>query len=387
MYDRLCIPLLSKSFFLFGGRGTGKSTLLKTLFQREEPLWLDLLEDELARKLSVRPGLLLDLVRAKKYFWVVIDEVQKVPRLLDYVQKLIVENKIKFALTGSSARKLKRGGANLLAGRALVNHLFPLTAFELKDDFDLERVLRLGSLPEVIQSTNTEEAQDTLRAYSDIYLKEEIMVEQLVRQIIPFRRFLEVAAQTNGQPINASKLGRDCEVDDTAIQRYYEILEDTLVGCFLLPFHRSLRKRQSSRSKFYFFDLGIKRALDFSLTSALQEGTYAYGQAFEHFIILECIRLNLYLKCDFRFSYLRTKDDFEIDLIIERPGLPLALVEIKSSKQVDDIEINRFQRFSAELNKSEAFIFCRESRVRKYGKVTVYPWMEGLKEIFSGNRH
>lgn len=373
--------MLSKSFFLLGSRGTGKSTLLKSVFAKDKVLTLDLLDDEFCHRLMTRPGLILELVGRLQDQWVIIDEVQKIPELLDYVQKLIVEKKIKFALTGSSARKLKRGGANLLGGRALINYLHPLTHLELGSDFELERIINHGSLPEVILSKSQEEAEDTLRAYANTYLKEEIVAEQLIRNLVPFRKFLEVAAQCNGQPINASKMGRDCNVDDTAIQRYYEILEDTLVGFLLPPYHTSFRKRQSHRSKFYFFDLGIRRALDFSLRIPVQEGSYAYGSAFEHFIILELRRLNDYLKRDFRFSYLRTKDDFEVDLVIERPGKPVALVEIKSSRKVDVTEINRLNQFAQKMKRANCFILCQEARARVQRKVVVTPWRDGVAEL------
>lgn len=385
----MCKPLLSNSFFLFGPRGSGKTTLLRDFFSQEKALWIDLLKEEEVSRFVRNPNELEQRIAHLSPLpdWVVIDEIQKQPALLDEVHRMI-ENpltwgKIKFALTGSSARKLKRGAANLLAGRAFVNHLHPLISQELGKSFYLQDALQWGTLPKIFDFKETLEKREYLRAYSSTYLKEEIKEEQLVRRIDPFRRFLEVVAQCNGEILNYSKIARDAATDPKAVERYFEILEDTLLGFFLDPYHRSIRKRQSKRSKFYFFDLGVKKALEFTLDVPLRDGTYAYGKAFEHFIILECMRLNDYLRKDFRFSYLRTKDDLEIDLIIERPGKKLALVEIKSASNVDDIDIRKVASISKDVPEAETFILCQEAIPRQSEGVTVIPWKSGLEEIFN----
>lgn len=384
MYKRLCNPLLTKSFFLLGSRATGKSTLLEALFSQKCTLWLDFLDDDVFREYSQRPELLVERLAAQKTppDWVIIDEVQKVPAILDTVHKIIFKEKQKFALTGSSARKIKRGGANLLAGRALIYHLYPLTFIEIGQDFDLLNVLQFGSLPEIVTAHSKAEAEQTVRAYVNTYLREEILIEQLVRNIRPFRQFLEVAAQCNGQILNFARMGRDCGVDGTAIERYFQILEDTHVGLMLQPFHTSIRKRQSERPKFYFFDLGVRRVLEGLIGQPVLAGNFQFGKLFEHFIILEIVRLNDYLQRDFRFSYLMTKDNAEIDLIIERPGQTAVAVEIKSSTNVETVEINKLNRLARDLTNSESIVISRETAARRVEGVMIWPWQQGVRWLF-----
>jgi len=383
MHKRLLNPLLSKSFFIFGSRSTGKSTLLHELFADKKTLWIDLLDDATFREYSHRPELLHERIAgAAQVEWVVIAEVQKIPALLDTIHQIIFKKKQKFALTGSSARKLKRGGANLLAGRALVYHLYPLTFVEMADDFDLFETLQYGSLPEIVNASSREEAQETLRAYVNTYLREEILIEQLVRNVTPFRKFLEVAAQCNGQIINYAKIGRDCGVDGTAIERYFQILEDTHVGFTLQPFHLSIRKRQAQKPKFYFFDLGVRRFLEGLISFPAVEGNFQFGKMFEHFIILEIMRLAEYYKKDFRLSFLMTKENAEIDLIVERPGQTTLAIEIKSATLVDEVEIGKMQRLGNDLENSELVILSRETLRRQVQDVSIQPWREGILRIF-----
>jgi uncharacterized protein len=341
LFPRLCQPLISRSFFLFGARGTGKSTLLHQLLDTTNALWIDLLDTESEDRYGRHPAALLEQVRARHrdqpgqmWEWIVIDEIQKAPRLLDVVHAILESRQFtppKFALTGSSARQLRHGGANLLAGRAFVQNLHPLTFLELGDTFDLDRVLNWGSLPEVFHFQNDLERRDYLTSYGRTYLREEVWNEHLIHKLDPFRKFLEVAAQSSGQPLNVSAIARDVGVDDKTVRKYFQILEDTLLGFFLEPFSGSVRKRQLQASKFYVFDLGVQKSLERSLRQAVVPGTFAYGRAFEHFVVLEMMRLNDAFRLDYRFSHLRTKDGVEIDLVIERPGEPPVLVEIKSS--------------------------------------------------------
>jgi predicted AAA+ superfamily ATPase len=215
--------------------------------------------------------------------WVVIDEIQKIPALLDVVHSLAKNKSLKFALSGSSARKLKRGAANLLAGRAFKYVCHPLLHSELGASFSMDEVLRYGSLPEVF-SLEAPDKQDYLRTYVETYFKEEIVAEQIVRKLKPFKNFLQVAAQMNTKILNLNKVARDVGVDHTTVQNYFEILEDTLIGFLLEPFDESIRKRQRQASKFYYFDLGVARALKRSLELPLLPSTLDYGDAFEHFI-------------------------------------------------------------------------------------------------------
>lgn len=383
MYQRLSNLLKSNSFFLFGPRGCGKTSLIKKQFKGLKTLWLDLLEEDLYRQYLIHPEELLQLDYSS-YEWIVIDEVQRVPALLNHVHKMLESGvDIKFALTGSSSRKLKREVANLLAGRAFENHLHPLTYIELGEDFKLIDILNWGSLPKIFSLKGEPEKQAFLRTYVNTYIKNEIREEQVVRKLEPFVKFLEVAAQMNGKILNYAKIGRDCGVDSKGVERYFEILTDTLLGFYLEPFHQSVRKRQSQKSKFYFFDLGVKRSLERTLNIPISEQTYAFGDAFEHFFILECFRLNDYYLKDFRFSYLRTKDDFEIDLIIDRPGLKRLFIEIKSTIHLDQIEVNKYKRIKKDLGDVELWFVTREKLKRTLDGFKILPWKEALKNLFT----
>ncbi len=389
MYKRLCNPLLSNSFFLFGARATGKTSLLKGLLPAgAKILWIDLLDQVLYQELLTHPERFVEMIPKDfgKNCWVVTDEIQRLPGLLNYVHKLIEERKIFFALTGSSARKLKRGGANLLAGRAFINTLHPLSYRELGKDFNLDFVLNWGSLPFVFQNQthrhNPLALKEYLRAYVAGYLREEIKEEQIVRQLDPFARFLEVAAQHNGNIINASKIARDSLTDSAAVLRYFEILADTLLGFFLEPYNRSVRKVQTAKSKFYFFDVGVRRAIEGVLDSTVVSQSSTYGQSFEHFFILECKRLSQYLKKEDRLYYIRTKDDVEIDLLIERSRKELWAIEIKSSQRVDEKEFTRSIALAKDLKVSRFLVASREPRKRYLKDIEIWPWQEVLSELY-----
>ncbi len=371
----------SNSLFLFGARGTGKTTLINAQLSGGRVFKIDLLKEEDEELYRREPAQLSKLVDSNRYDWIVIDEIQKLPKLLDRIHYEIERSSVRFALTGSSARKLKRGAANLLAGRAFTHHLFPFTAQEMGKRFSLESALRFGSLPKLESIRDEESKCDYLNNYVSTYLAEEIVAEQIVRKIPPFRDFLKIAAQANGTLINYSKIGGDIGVDDKTVHSYFDILEDTLIGFHLRPFHRSIRKRQRAAPKFYLFDTGVRRALEKSLRVPLEPGTYAYGKAFEHRVILEAFWANSYGKLDYEFSYLRTKDDAEIDLIIERPGMPTALVEIKSSARIDSRELRPLLALAKDFKNSEAFCLSLDPRERKEDGITCMPWQRGLREL------
>ncbi|MEW6365302.1 MAG: DUF4143 domain-containing protein [Acidobacteriota bacterium] len=383
MFDRLIRLPKKNSFFLFGARGTGKTHLLKHRLSPTRTFFIDLLNPDLTETYSLRPQTLTEQLGAlgREIDWVVIDEVQRVPKLLDLVHQQIESARFRFVLSGSSARKLKHGGANLLAGRAFVNHLFPLTAQEIGDSFSLQSTLEWGTLPHLFSLETSEEKQDFLRAYAHTYLQEEILQEQIVRRLVPFRRFLVVAAQMSGQILNFSKIAREIGASTPTVQSYFEILEDTLIGFMLQPFHESIRKRQKGNPKFYFFDTGVLRSLSNILNVPLVPRTYGYGVAFEHFVVNEVVRLQSYKKRDYRLSYLRTKDGVEIDLIVERPGMPRALVEIKSTEHVVDDDIRALASLAKDIPHSESFCLSRDSTARKIAGIWVLPWQQGLREI------
>ena len=382
MFHRSINLKKSNSYFLFGARGTGKTTLLKTLFQPSEALFFDLLDPFEEDTFSRNPGELESRVAAlpDSTAWVVIDEVQKVPRLLDVVHRLIESSARKFVLSGSSARKLRRGASNLLAGRAFVHHLHPLTHQEIGAAFDLDAALNWGTLPRTL-ALEAEDRERYLRAYALTYVKEEIVAEQVLRKLSPFRQFLEVAAQGNGQIVNFSRIAQDVGADTKTVQSYFSVLEDTLIGVLLPPYHASIRKRQRTNPKFYLFDPGVKKALDRTLGIPLADRTFAFGKAFEHFVILEALRLSSYRENDWAFSYLRTKDDAEIDLVIERPGQTVAILEIKSTRQVRDRDAAPLERFLPAFGNCDAFCLSRDPHPKKLGRVWCLPWQKGLEEL------
>lgn len=383
MLRRLIKPSKNNSFFLFGARGCGKTTWLRTHFQDLPHLWLDLLDSKTETELALDPSKLVAKIEGldSQTKWVVIDEIQKIPKLLDLVHQQIEEKKVRFALTGSSARKLKRGASNLLAGRAFVYHLHPLTWYELGEKASLQDILQWGSLPQIFQFESNADKAEYLRSYATTYLSEEIVAEQIVRNLIPFRRFLPVAAQQNGQILNYAKISKDVGADEKTIQSYYEILEDTHMGFRLYPHLSSFRKRLSQKPKFYFFDLGVVRSLSRFLEVPLTPQTSAYGEAFEHFIILEIWRLCSYFYPDYNLSYIKTKDDAEVDLVVERPNQPLVLLEIKSKSNVDASDLLTITQFAKDLGNVEAYCFSQDKSPKKYGDVLCLPWEEGIKKL------
>lgn len=387
MYKRIANPLLLNSFFLFGSRGTGKTSLLRELFENKRTIWIDLLNSGDEELYQVNPRALADSIDGarEKPEWVVIDEVQRAPKLLDVVHSVIEapwnKNKsLKFALTGSSARKLKSGAANLLAGRAYTYNLYPLTHLELGDEFQLTDALSWGTLPSIWNSTFEEERKAYLKSYTATYVKEEIAQEQLVRNLTPFRKFLPIASQCSGTILNYNTIAKELGVDWTTVRNYFTILEDTLIGFMLPAFSRSLRKQQLSSPKFYLFDIGVKRALDNNL-NVPPTTSQAIGPLFEHFIICEAIRLNEYFQKDFTFSYLATQGGAEIDLIVERPGEKTAFVEIKSTDHVRDDHVRHLRELAKVHGDAEALCFSREPRARQNGEVLIVPWKEGFERL------
>jgi predicted AAA+ superfamily ATPase len=387
MYKRMLNPLSNRSFFLFGPRGTGKSTLLNQVFDlknSKKVLYLDLLDPSYEKDFARTPERLIEIIDAYKTppEWVVIDEIQKIPKLLDVVHKLIFEKKIKFALTGSSARKLKRDSANLLAGRAFSFYLHPLSFYELKKDFNLHDVLSYGSLPEVFALEDEKDKKRYLLTYVQTYIKEEILVEQLVRNIDPFRAFLEVAAQVNTEIINYTTMAKEAQTTSKNIERYFSILNDTMLGFFLEPYSRSVRARQKQAPKFYFFDTGVVRAISNEINQKLLPKTFSYGKLFEQNIICEFIRLDHYLETNWKFSYLRTGAGVEIDLIIEKSKNDFVLIEIKSTDTVNDEHLSSLKTLGSEFKNAKKYLLCSEKKSRLVSGIKVMNWMDGIREIF-----
>lgn len=391
MFIRLCNLSNSNSFFLFGARGTGKSTLLESIFSKNNPKywWIDLLNLDIELEYKARPQLLVKRFLAfdNRPEWIIIDEVQKVPQILDAVHQLIESNhNVKFALTGSSARKLKRAEANMLAGRAFNFSLFPFSTFELKDKFDLNTCLTWGTLPQLFNDKLVlkEDKKRFLKSYVLTYLKEEILLEQIIRKIEPFQRFLEVAAQVNGEILNHSKVAREANINSKSSQRYFEILVDTLMGFFLPAYHKSIRKQQLSAAKFYFFDTGVVRAIRGLLNIDISEQTYEFGKLFESFLIMEIYKLNAYFECDYKLSYLKTREGQEIDLIIEVPGKETILIEIKSREVYDSQDVKHLKTLIPSFKNSKGLVLCKNKMpVQLSENIVAVFWRDGLKEIFN----
>lgn len=258
MYSRLLKePIkLNKSFFLFGPRGTGKTTWLKTSFPQS--LYLDLLGFDLYSDLLSRPDRLENLIPPDFKDWIILDEIQKVPDLLNEVHRLIEKNRYKFVLTGSSARSLRKKGINLLAGRALTYRMHPLTAIELENDFDIERSLRFGHLPSI---PSEPDPGQFLKAYVQAYLREEVLQEGLTRNLGSFSRFLETASFSQGSALNTSEVAREAGLERMQVESYFTILEDLLLASRLPVFTKRARRRMAAHPKFYYFDVGIFRTL------------------------------------------------------------------------------------------------------------------------------
>jgi predicted AAA+ superfamily ATPase len=361
MYQRTINPSKSNSYFLFGARGVGKSTLINQLFPASNKiLKIDLLSPTLEERYALRPESLREEYLAHRPEIIIIDEVQKLPKLLDVIHSMIEEFKVQFILTGSSARKLKMKGANLLAGRAFNYHLYPLSLLELGADFNLKTALQFGLLPKIWNMNSEEDKKDYLRSYVQKYLKEEIQYEQLVKDLTPFRKFIDVAAQSNAEIVNFSNIEKICGVDYKSVSRYYEILADTFLGVFLDAYDQSMRARQIKSPKFYFFDTGVVRTIRGEVNLDLVTRNYGYGKLFETFMIMELVKYNAAEKCDFKFSYLKTKDGPEIDLIIERPGKSLMLIEFKSSEKVIEDDYRHLKHFRKDFPSAEMLVISQD---------------------------
>lgn len=383
MLKRIAKFTKSNSFFLFGARGTGKTHLLKEIFNKMDNWYIDLLDPNLARKYLLSPNTLITELDGRKIQpeWIIIDEVQKVPSLLDIVHQLIESRSQKFILSGSSARKLKRGGANLLAGRAFMYNLFPLTSYEIGESFIVNEALTWGTLPKIYNLNENDDKVEYLRAYANTYVREEILQEQIIRNLAPFQRFLQVAAQMDTKILNFAHIARDTGTTIPTVQSYFQILEDTLLGFSLPAFNESIRKRQKSSPKFYFFDNGVKRALAEELTVEVRPQTSQYGYAFEQLVINEIYRLQNYLRKDYRLSYLLTEADVEIDLIIERPGEKRVAIEIKSTIEIRKQDLKNLITLGKDIPNCELFCFSQDRTPKLIEGIRCVYWIDGLKEI------
>lgn len=377
-YDRI-LKLQSlikqKSHFLLGPRSTGKSSLIRQTLDSE--LYINLLRQDTLREFIVNPSLLRERIAGlnlKPGDLVIIDEIQKVPKLLDEVHLLIEEEKLVFLLTGSSARKLKKGAANLLAGRAWMAKLFPLVSIEITD-FDLIRYLNFGGLPQVYTS---EYPSKELKNYTNLYIKEEIQEEGLTRKLDQFLIFFESIGLMSGEELNYQGWSSDTGVPRKTLQSYVILLQDTLMAFELPSFKKTVTRKAVSRSKFYLFDVGVANYM--AKKGEIKEGSAEFGKSFEHFFIQECRALSSYLELDWKLTYWRSHSQMEVDLCL---GQEWAL-EIKSSKRIHDKHLKGLRALREENLFKNYGVISFETEKRIVDGIIIWPWKLFLEEIILG---
>lgn len=365
--------LARKSHFLFGPRGTGKTRLIQHALPGA--VVIDLLSDDVYSRLLRRPSALVEMIPSDaRPPCVVIDEVQKLPVLLDEVHRLIEQRSLRFLLTGSSARKLRRGAANLLGGRAWEARLMPLTSAELGDGFDLARFIDTGGLPAIHFS---EAPADELKSYVRLYLKEEIQAESIVRRFDHFARFLDVAALANTEELNFEAVASDAGVPARTVASYFEILEDTLLGFQVHAFRRTKTRKAIKRSKFYFFDVGVAGAL--ARRGHVELGSPAFGKAFEHFLVQELRAYLSYRNLDLDLCYWRSTTHQEVDVVV---GTELA-IEIKGTERIGERAARGLQALREEKLVRRYMVVSRDPVARTFDGIRAVPWQEFLHELWS----
>lgn len=377
MYARL-LPTPTRSTFLFGPRGTGKSTWIRDRFPNAATY--DLLDTGEALRLGKDPqALYRELSALPPGAWAVIDEVQKAPALLDEVHRLMESRGLRFVLSGSSARKLRRGGANLLAGRAVTASMPPLTSAELASDFDVQRALRFGMLPMAVTEADP---QPYLRTYAETYLMVEVQAEALTRNLGAFARFLEVAARQNGQITNATSIARDVGVSRHTVQNHFDILVDTLLGYWLPPWKLKAATKQVRQSKFYFFDVGVARALSGRL--AYPPSPEALGPLAETFVLNELRAWLAYQSLGYRLHFWRSYDGAEVDAMCETASGFVA-IEVKASSQWQRRFNRGLRRLAAELGNSlTCYGVYLGERTAQWDDITVLPMQDFLRRLWAG---
>ena len=378
MYTRL-LPTPTGSILLFGPRGTGKSTWIRD--RLPDAATYDLLDTGEALRLSKDPhALYRELAVLPAGEWAVVDEVQKVPELLDEVHRLIESHGLRFVLSGSSARKLRRGGVNLLAGRAVTRSMFPLVSAELSFEFEPERVLRFGMLP---MAVTTDAPQDYLRAYAETYLVQEIQAEALTRNLGAFARFLEIAARHNGQVINATGISRDAGISRRTVQSHFEILIDTLIGFRLPAWKLTSAIKQVRQSKFYLFDTGVARALTGRLS--YPPTPEERGPLAETFVLSELRAYLGYAATDYRLCFWRSYDGVEVDVLCETVAGFVA-IEIKASSRWEKKFNRGLHRVRDALgrDRTRCYGVYFGERAALWDDVLVLPLVDFLKRLWAG---
>ncbi|MPM27131.1 hypothetical protein SDC9_73636 [bioreactor metagenome] len=365
----------NESIFLWGARQTGKSTLLKMQFP--ERRYIDLLKSDEFERYNRRPALLreeLSLLHEGEL--VIIDEIQKIPALLDEVHWLMSNHDLRFIMSGSSARKLRRSGVNLLGGRAVRKYLYPLVSAEIPD-FNLMKACNNGMLP---RHYLTEDAEKRLQAYVGDYLQQEIKAEALTRNLNTFSRFMEVAALSNGEIVNYNNIATECGISAPTVKEYFSILEETLIGYMIPAFTRNVKRRVIQSPKFYYFDVGIANFL--LKRTALKLGSSEFGHAFEHFILQEIIAYIGYFKPMQNLSYWRTTSGYEVDAVI---GNAVVAIEIKSAVEVQSHHTKGLKAFSEEFPEARLIMVSLDKYPRRMNNVEIYPATQFLSMLWTGD--
>jgi len=375
-YIDLAKVLEKKSVILFGPRQTGKSWLIRNTLQNHQVY--NLLHNETFLKFSHAPERLRQEYAGsgpgKRDQLIIIDEIQRVPLLLNEVHSMIEEYGVRFLLTGSSARKLYRSGVNLLGGRAYIRHLHPFSFCELKDNFELERAINYGLLPSVYLSDTPEE---DLKSYIGLYLKAEIANEGLTRNIPAFSRFLIVAALCNGKIINYTKIANDAQVARSTVQEYFAILKDTLIASELPVWDKSQKRKAIGTNKFYFFDAGVARVLQDR--SLIRANSPEFGEAFEAYIFHELKTFADYHQID-KLHYWRSTSGFEVDFILNDS----IAIEVKASKNLSDQDLKGLRALREENKLKNYIVVCREEQRRVVDNIVIIPWQMFLEELWAG---
>ena len=370
-----------QSAFLWGPRKTGKTTYLKKHFP--DSLIFDFLKTDFFIEVSKNPSLLRERILAKDKKTlkhpIILDEVQKVPQVLDEVHWLIENKGLRFILCGSSARKLRRGHVNLLGGRAWHYEMFPLVTAELKN-INLLHALSHGMVP-THYLQDDQECKKSLKAYVQDYLKEEVFAEGLTRNIPAFSRFFDAFGYSHGELTNYSNIARDCGVDSKTVKEYYQILIDTLLAVRVDPFKkRQSRKIITKAPKYYLFDVGVANYL--RKQHLEEERGEEFGRAFEHFLLMEILAYRSYSGQDFTINFWRTKTGLEIDFILARGEIA---IEIKGANRIDKRDLNALAAFAEEYSPRRNLVVCNEKEKRLHGKIEILPWSNFLKELWEGN--
>lgn len=364
----------NESVFLWGARQTGKSTLLKHLFP--DAIWFDLLKSDVYRRYQSDPKQFREVILANPLKSIVIvDEIQKIPELLDEIHWLIVNHQVRFILSGSNPRKILRSGANLLGGRALRYELYPLIQSEIPE-FDLLKALNNGLLPKHYLA---EHPKKLLEAYLGNYLKDEIIAEAKIRNINAFTKFLESAAFSNGEMVNYTNIAADCGVSSVTVKEYFQILEDTLIGRFIPTFQKKPKRRVVQAPKFYYFDVGVANNL--LKRGKIEMGSEAFGNSFEHFIYQELYAHSKYSDLNYLISYWRTSSQIEVDFIL---GDHEVAVEVKGTNNIQTRHLKGLQSFSEEYVVKKLIIVSNDPLERKIGAITIMPWKVFLTQLWAG---